>query len=97
MRKSDIVKQISEKTNYTQTDVAIIINSLMGVVKAAVSSGENVYLRNFGTFCIKRRAAKNFYATGKRKFVPEHNDVVLIISRKYREKMTKISSSNGNM
>lgn len=75
MIKAEIITKISEKTGITKPAVQMIIESTMEVIKKKVASGENVYLRGFGTFCIKHRALRHFnYAPGKMKLVPEHDE-----------------------
>ena len=58
MTKADIVAGIAEKTGLEKVDVQITVEALMEEVKAALQSGENVYLRGFGSFVIKERAEK---------------------------------------
>jgi DNA-binding protein HU-beta len=53
MTKADIVSQISEKLGIEKGDVQAIVESLMDEVKHSLESGENVYLRGFGSFIIK--------------------------------------------
>ncbi len=58
MRKADIVNIIAEKTGIPKVDVLLTIETLFKEVKDQVSSGENLYVRGFGSFITKRRAAK---------------------------------------
>lgn len=58
MTKAEIVSEIAKSTGVDKTTVAIVIESFMENVKGSMISGENVYLRGFGTFQIKRRAEK---------------------------------------
>lgn len=58
MRKADIVSIISEKTGIPKVDVLVTLESFFQEVKSQVSSGENLYVRGFGSFITKRRAAK---------------------------------------
>jgi DNA-binding protein HU-beta len=58
MTKADIVNSISENLNVDKNDVQNIVESFMGEVKDALETGENVYLRGFGSFIIKKRAEK---------------------------------------
>jgi len=56
MTKADIVANISEKLGMEKTDVQAIIETFMTEVKDSLESGDNVYLRGFGSFIIKTRA-----------------------------------------
>ena len=58
MTKADIVKNISDKTGMDKSDVQMIAEKLMDEVKNSLSEGENVYLRGFGSFIVKKRAEK---------------------------------------
>lgn len=58
MRKSDLVNNISEKTGIPKVDVLVTIENLFKEIKENLSNGENVYVRGFGSFIIKKRAAK---------------------------------------
>ena len=58
MTKADIVSEIAKSTGVDKTTVASVIEGFMEGVKGSMASGENVYLRGFGTFLIKRRAEK---------------------------------------
>ena len=58
MTKADIVSQIAKTTGVDKTQVASVVEAFMESVKGTMASGENVYLRGFGTFQIKKRAEK---------------------------------------
>jgi len=58
MRKADLVSQISEKTGVPKVDVLVSLETFFKEVKSSLSGGENVYIRGFGSFIIKRRAKK---------------------------------------
>ncbi|MEY4135416.1 MAG: HU family DNA-binding protein [Saprospiraceae bacterium] len=58
MRKADIVAAISEKTGVPKVDVLVTLETFFKEVKGALSEGENVYIRGFGSFIIKKRAKK---------------------------------------
>jgi DNA-binding protein HU-beta len=58
MRKADIVSIIAEKTGIPKVDVLVTLETLFQEVKGQLSSGENIYIRGFGSFITKKRAAK---------------------------------------
>ena len=58
MTKSDIVKQIAEKTGVEKGTVSAIVENFMEQVRSSMIHGENIYLRGFGTFLLKQRAEK---------------------------------------
>ena len=58
MRKADLVAAISEKTGVAKVDVLVTLEEFFKEVKTSLAGGENVYIRGFGSFVIKRRAEK---------------------------------------
>jgi DNA-binding protein HU-beta len=58
MTKADIIAEIVNKTGIEKPSVAITVEALMEVIKKNMNNGENVYLRGFGTFLLKKRAEK---------------------------------------
>ncbi len=58
MRKADLVAAISEKTGVPKVDVLVALETFFKEVKHSLAEGENVYIRGFGSFIVKRRAKK---------------------------------------
>lgn len=58
MRKADLVNTISEKTGVPKVDVLVTLEMFFKEVKKSLSGGDNVYIRGFGSFIIKKRAKK---------------------------------------
>ena len=59
MTKADIINQITDTTGLQRRDVAVVVECFMDSVrKSLLDKRENVYLRGFGSFIIKHRAAK---------------------------------------
>ena len=58
MRKADLINRISEKTGVPKVDVLVSVENMIKIIKDTLSTGENVYLRGFGSFVVKKRAAK---------------------------------------
>lgn len=58
MRKADLVATISEKTGVPKVDVLVTLEMFFKEVKNSLADGENVYIRGFGSFVIKKRAKK---------------------------------------
>jgi len=74
MRKADLVSEIADKTGVQKVDVLVTLESFFQEVKASLASGENVYIRGFGSFVIKKRAKKIGRDIKKNKpiEIPEH-------------------------
>ena len=59
MTKADIINEIAMTTGVQKRDVAVVVESFMETIKnSLLEKKENVYLRGFGSFVIKHRAAK---------------------------------------
>ena len=74
MRKADLVASISENTGIAKVDVLVSLESFFKEVKGSLSEGENVYIRGFGSFVIKKRAKKigRHIKENKAMEIPEH-------------------------
>ena len=75
MTKADIVNEISKSTGIDKAAVLTTIEAFMTTVKDTMSKGENVYLRGFGSFVVKKRAQKTARNISKNTtiIIPEHN------------------------
>ena len=75
MTKADIVKEISSKTGIEKNIVLATVESFMETVKESLANEENVYLRGFGSFILKKRATKTARNISKNStiIIPEHN------------------------
>lgn len=75
MTKADIVNEISKNTGVDKHSVLASVESFMELVKDSLARGENVYLRGFGSFVVKKRAQKTARNISKNTtiIIPEHN------------------------
>src|ERR1051326_3872099 len=58
MTKADIINEIAEKTGIEKVAVQASVEAFMKSVRNSMVAGENVYLRGFGSFIVKKRAEK---------------------------------------
>lgn len=58
MTKADVIAQIAEKTGIDKADVSHSIEAFFNIVKTSMSSGQNIYIRGFGSFVNKKRKKK---------------------------------------
>jgi DNA-binding protein HU-beta len=58
MRKADVVSSIAEKTGIPKVDVLVALETFFKEVKSSLTEGEPVFVRGFGSFILKKRAAK---------------------------------------
>ena len=58
MTKADIVSEIAKSTGVEKVQVQAIVEAFMDSIKTSLTNKNNVYLRGFGSFIVKRRAEK---------------------------------------
>ena len=75
MTKAELIGLISKNTGVEKTEVLNIVTSYMDTIKKSLAEGENVYLRGFGSFIVKKRAEKKARNISKNTTItiPEHN------------------------
>ena len=75
MTKADLVAEIASKTGIDKATAMVAVEAFMETVKDNMIGGENVYLRGFGSFILKKRATKTARNISKNVslIVPEHN------------------------
>jgi DNA-binding protein HU-beta len=75
MTKAEIVADIANKTGIEKVAVQKTVEAFMDAIKSSMASGENVYLRGFGSFTIKKRAEKTGRNISKNTtiIIPAHN------------------------
>ncbi len=74
MRKIDIVTRISDQIGIPKADVVLSLEQFFKEVKSSLTKGENVYVRGFGSFIVKKRAKKlgRNIKRGTTVEIPEH-------------------------
>ena len=74
MTKADIISEISTKTGIEKVDVQETVEAFFKVIKTSMIGGENVYVRGFGSFVVKKRAQKTARNISKNTaiIIPEH-------------------------
>ena len=75
MTKAEIVAEIANKTGIEKVAVQATVEAFMETLKNSMVNGQNVYLRGFGSFIIKKRAAKTGRNISKNTtiIIPSHN------------------------
>jgi len=56
--KADLLDQIAAGTGLTKIEVSAVIEGFMLLVAKALENGESVDLRGFGSFKVRKRAAR---------------------------------------
>lgn len=89
MKKSDIVDTVADATGLTKMETEAVVDGLLVTIVDALKNGENVDLRGFGSFRIKRRAprlARN-PKSGESVPVPEQFVPVFVVARGIRRQI----------
>lgn len=58
MTKADIINEIIKSTGFEKTEVQQTVEAFMKQMANSMVKGQNVYLRGFGSFIVKKRATK---------------------------------------
>lgn len=91
MTKADIVSEIADQTGIEKVAVQATIEAFMTSVKKSLTSGENVYLRGFGSFIVKERAEKigRNISAQEPIVIPAHNIPAFKPSKTFVDKVKK--------
>ena len=75
MTKAVIVSEIAKSTGVEKVQVQAIVEAFMESIKTSLTNNNNVYLRGFGSFIVKKRATKVARNISKNTTItiPEHN------------------------
>jgi len=97
MTKADLVKIISTETGVYRKDVAIIVDSMLNLIKDVMRDGNHIELRQFGTYKLKvrkNRIGRN-PKTNETVPVPERVVPVFKFSREFKQDiMTNLKAKN---
>jgi DNA-binding protein HU-beta len=96
--KADVIAEISEKTGLDKADVTTTVEAFFSVVKESMASGENIYVRGFGSFINKKRAKKVARNISKQEsiVIDEHYVPSFKPSKMFIEKIRTSPKVNGN-
>ncbi|HOO08421.1 MAG TPA: HU family DNA-binding protein [Cyclobacteriaceae bacterium] len=98
MTKAEVIAEIAEKTGIDKSDVSHTIEAFFSIVKSTMASGENIYIRGFGSFVNKKRKKKiarnisrNTAIIIDEHYVPSFKPAKIFINRiKYSEKVKEL-------
>jgi DNA-binding protein HU-beta len=87
MTKAEIINQIVAQTGIAKPIVSATVEAIMDTIKQNMEKGENIYLRGFGTFLLKRRAEKTGQniSKGTSVKIPAHMIPAFKPSKEYAE------------
>jgi DNA-binding protein HU-beta len=89
MRKNEIINQIANATGVPKVDVIVVVETFFQEVKRNLSQGENIYIRGFGSYVVKKRAAKvgRNIKNNTAVHIPEHFIPAFRPSREFTEQL----------
>ncbi len=89
MTKAEMVREIADKTGVEKQVVMQIVEGVMESIRNSMINGEEVFLRGFGSFIIKRRAQKTARNISKNTtiVIPAHNIPAFKPSKNFRLKV----------
>lgn len=60
MTKADLVEQVTEAIGpgITKKDCALVVDGFLNAVKLALSNGDHIEIRGFGTFKVRKRKSR---------------------------------------
>ena len=96
MTKAEIVSDIADKTGLEKVEIQAVVEAFMNEVKSSLAKGENVYLRGFGSFIVKKRAEKTGRNISKNTtiVIPAHNIPAFKPAKTFVEKVKKNVKAN---
>ncbi len=93
MTKADLVEQVAEAIGpgITKKDCALVVDGFLNAVKQALANGENIEIRGFGTFKVRRRKTRMARnpRTGDPVRVPSRSVPVFKPSKHLRSKVSR--------
>lgn len=91
MTKAEIATEIAKTIGIDKASIGIVIEQFMAVIKDSLAHGENVYLRGFGSFIVKRRAEKTARDINKNTtlIIPAHNIPAFKPAKTFMEEVAK--------
>jgi integration host factor subunit beta len=100
MTKADLVEQVAEAigAGVTKKDCAMVVDGFLNAIKQALARGENIEIRGFGTFKVRRRRTRMARnpRTGEAVKVPSRAVPVFKPSKQLRGRIVKADgSANG--
>ena len=58
MNKAELINAVAEKADVSKKDAEAVISATLETITAALKEGDNVQLGGFGSFEVKKRAAR---------------------------------------
>ena len=91
LTKDDVVKALVKETGCQLNQSRELIETLLGLIKSSLASGEDVLISGFGKFCVneKRQRKGRNPATGEDMMLAARRVVTFKCSGQLRDKINK--------
>lgn len=94
MTKADLVEQVADAIGpgITKKDCALVVDGFLGALKQALANGDNIEIRGFGTFKVRKRKSRMARnpRTGEAVEVPSRSVPVFKPSKHLRSRVSKL-------
>ena len=94
MTKADLVEQVAEAIGpgITKKDCALVVDGFLNAIKRALAQGENIEIRGFGTYKVRKRKTRTARnpRTGEPVEVPSRTVPVFKPSKHLRKRVAKL-------
>ena len=99
MTKADLVEQVADAIGpgITKKDCALVVDGFLNALKLALANGDNIEIRGFGTFKVRRRKTRTARnpRTGEPVEVPSRSVPVFKPSKHLRSRVAKRDRTTG--
>lgn len=95
MTKAEVIAKIAAETGVDKLTASVVVESFMATIKdSLIDDQENVYLRGFGSFVVKHRAAKTGRNISKNTTIniPAHNIPSFKPAKEFLDSMIEASA-----
>jgi integration host factor beta subunit len=100
MTKADLVEQVADAIGpgITKKDCALVVDGFLNAVKRAMANGENIEIRGFGTFKVRKRKSRMARnpRTGEAVEVPSRSVPVFKPSKHLRTRVSQLDGGGGD-
>jgi len=59
MKKAEFIAKVAEKSKITKKEATKVVNAVLETITEALSKGDTVQFVGFGTFSVRKRAARS--------------------------------------
>ena len=89
MNKTELVKVVAEKADFTQAVAADAVNAMVDAIVEKLAEGDEVAILGFGSFKVAERSARTARnpQTGEMVEVPASKAVTFKLSKSLKEKL----------